>query len=276
MDAVMLDRLPTDISDVVPLDLLLISENCFLCEALGRMLELDADIATVKRVQAADAIALGLTTKADAVLLCTATEDPGAVRRLRRVAPRVPLIACGLMETEDRVIAWAEAGVSGYIARQTALSEFVGTLRRILAGEQLSSPRIVAALLSRFAHGPHPGAATAPSLPLCRLTRRERQIAELVAAERGDKDIARLLNISVATTKFHVHNLLRKLGVQRRSDVVDAMPNAEPGVHVRAGAGHDRHSRGNNITGRSELPAPRMPVGGYDVDVRQQHPLAAK
>lgn len=276
MDAVMLDRLPTGISDVTPLDLLLIAENCFLCEALARMLEADPEISAVKQVRAAEAIALGLTTKADAVLLCTATEDPAAVRRLRRVAPRVPLIACGLMETEDQVIAWAEAGLSGYIARQTALSEFIATLRRILAGEQLSSPRIVAALLHRFAHAAQPGAATGKALSLRQLTRRERQIAELVAAERGDKDIARLLNISVATTKFHVHNLLRKLGVQRRSDVGDALPNTEPSVHARGSAGQVRHGSGNNITGPSELPVPRIPVGGFDVDARLPQRLAAK
>lgn len=225
MDIVVLDRLPADAPASVPLDLLLVSERCFLCEALGRVLETDPAIASARRAGAAEAIALGLMAHTDAVLLCTATEDPAVVRRLRRVAPRVPLVACGLLETEDAVIAWAEAGVSGYIARQTALAEFVETLRGVLGGEQASSPRIVAALLNRFAAGPRPAPAVSQ---LHQLTRRERQIAELVAAERADKDIARLLNISLATTKFHVHNLLRKLGVERRSEVADFLPQTRP------------------------------------------------
>jgi DNA-binding NarL/FixJ family response regulator len=51
------------------------------------------------------------------------------------------------------------------------------------------------------------------------LTARETQVVELLAAGLSNKDIARRLNIGVATTKSHVHNLLGKLGVQRRAQV---------------------------------------------------------
>jgi DNA-binding NarL/FixJ family response regulator len=52
------------------------------------------------------------------------------------------------------------------------------------------------------------------------LTRREREAAELIATGLSDKEIARRLNISLATAKLHVHNLLGKLNVQRRGQVV--------------------------------------------------------
>ena len=48
------------------------------------------------------------------------------------------------------------------------------------------------------------------------LTRREKQVAQLLIAGESNKEIGRALNISVPTVKSHVHNLLRKLGVQRR------------------------------------------------------------
>src|SRR2546430_14848143 len=63
------------------------------------------------------------------------------------------------------------------------------------------------------------------------LTRRERQTAELIKSGLSDKEIARRLNISLATTKSHVHNLLGKLSLRRRSEVAD---------HLR---GHWHHSR---------------------------------
>jgi DNA-binding NarL/FixJ family response regulator len=53
------------------------------------------------------------------------------------------------------------------------------------------------------------------------LTRRERQAAELIRSGLSDKEIARQLNISLATTKSHVHNLLGKLHVHRRSQVAE-------------------------------------------------------
>src|SRR5260370_30233294 len=53
------------------------------------------------------------------------------------------------------------------------------------------------------------------------LTRRERQTAELIKSGLSDKEIARRLNISVATTKSHVHNLLGKLNARRRTEIAD-------------------------------------------------------
>jgi len=53
------------------------------------------------------------------------------------------------------------------------------------------------------------------------LTRRERQTAELIKSGLSDKEIARRLNISLGTTKSHVHNLLVKLNARRRTEVAD-------------------------------------------------------
>ena len=205
------------------LRLLLVSEECFLCEALADILERDACVTSVRYADVADAISQSLAAEVDAILLCVPMLDNiDAVKRLRRIAPSIPVIACALKETEANVIAWVEAGATGYIPSTTRLSEFVGALRQILAGEQLSSPRIVAGLLNRFAAAGLTEINSAGPAP--QLTRRERQIAELIAAGRTDKEIARGLNISLATAKFHVHNLLRKLHVPHRNHVVHAIP----------------------------------------------------
>ncbi|HVC55335.1 MAG TPA: response regulator transcription factor [Stellaceae bacterium] len=237
------DQSETRSRDVSLLRLLLVPEEGFLCEALAATIQRDESVAVVQRVNAAETIALSLAVHADAVLVLAPMEDASVVRRLSRVAPGVPIIACALAETEDNVIAWAKAGVTGYIPSATSLSRFVGNLRQILDGEQPSSPRIVAGLLNRFAAAVPLGAV--PTRPQHQLTRRERQIAELIAAERSDKEIARLLNISVATTKFHVHNLLRKVNVQHRNQVVDALPWR--GEHHRLG------TAGTPAVGRAAL-----------------------
>jgi DNA-binding NarL/FixJ family response regulator len=140
--------------------------------------------------------------------------------RLRREAPNAAIIACALRETNDDVIAWAEAGVSGYIPNTVRLDQFVASLKRILAGEQTCSGQVAAGLLRRVAAAANPGNASAAAR---RLTRREHQVAELIAARLGDKEIARQLNISLATTKSHVHNLLGKLNVRQRGDVALAL-----------------------------------------------------
>ena len=72
-----------------------------------------------------------------------------------------------------------------------------------------------------------PGTARNPLSPAPALTRREREAAELIATGLSDKEIARRLNISLATAKLHVHNLLGKLNVQRRGQVVARLHERE-------------------------------------------------
>jgi DNA-binding NarL/FixJ family response regulator len=83
--------------------------------------------------------------------------------------------------------------------------------------------RVAAGLLRRLAvtvsRGKSPNAAS----PAPALTARERQTAELIGTGLSDKEIARRLNISLVTTKSHVHNLLGKLNAQRRGQVVSRL-----------------------------------------------------
>jgi two-component system, NarL family, nitrate/nitrite response regulator NarL len=208
-------------ADATKLRLLFVSDEFFVREALASMLERDASIGLVRCADPAEVTALNMTAQMDAVLVHTVLRDgPTVARRLRDVAPNAAIIACALRETNDDVIAWAEAGVSGYIPNTVRLDQFVDVVRGILAGEQLCSGRVAAELLRRIASTSVSGGGT----PAARwLTRRERQVAELIAARLGDKEIARHLNISLATTKSHVHNLLGKLNVRQRGDVVVAL-----------------------------------------------------
>jgi DNA-binding NarL/FixJ family response regulator len=211
------------VPEPAPLHLLFVSDMVFVREALETILERDPAIADVRCADPAEAMALSLTAQADAVLVHTALgEGPMVVRRLREVAPTTPIIACALRETAQDVIAWAEAGVTGYLPNTVRLEEIVQAVRDILAGQQFCSSRVAAGLLRRIAAAASQGAAETPAAVRA-LTRRERQIAELIAAGLADKEIARRLNISLATTKSHVHNLLGKLSVEHRGHVAEVL-----------------------------------------------------
>jgi DNA-binding NarL/FixJ family response regulator len=71
--------------------------------------------------------------------------------------------------------------------------------------------------LRRLHNPPSHGSQAGEAPPASTLTVRELQIIDLISAGLSNKDIARRLNIGVATTKSHVHNLLGKLNLQRRS-----------------------------------------------------------
>jgi DNA-binding NarL/FixJ family response regulator len=164
-----------------------------------------------------------LTTAADAapqiILVDVALPDGlAAVPRLHDLTPQPQIVALALGETETAVIAWAEAGVCGYVPRSTALSELVSLLQGIVRGEQTCSRKIAGGLLRWIARTPR-AATQAPAATPRLLTSREEQVARLISAGLSDKEIARRLNIGLATTKSHVHNLLGKLMLTRRTQV---------------------------------------------------------
>jgi two-component system, NarL family, nitrate/nitrite response regulator NarL len=91
-------------------------------------------------------------------------------------------------------------------------------------GEQSCSTQVAAGLLRWIAIGrhsrlPQPDIVSPPSL-----TVREEEIAALIGAGFSNKEIARRLSIGLATTKTHVHNLLGKLGLERRTQVARHFP----------------------------------------------------
>jgi two-component system, NarL family, nitrate/nitrite response regulator NarL len=194
-------------------------------ESLVEILERDPQVASVTQCASlAEATVLAAGSHADILLFDARTPDgPALVRRALDIAPDMRIIACSVRETEDEIIAWAEAGVIGYIPRTAALADFLRLIVDIHNGEQTSSGRVVTGLLRRIATAARRRSHRDGGLPLPALTRRERQAAELITGGLSDKEIARQLNISLATTKSHVHNLLGKLNVQRRSQVADCL-----------------------------------------------------
>jgi len=150
----------------------------------------------------------------------------GTAARLCAAVPGVRLVALGIKETEEDVLAWAEAGVVGYVPNTASGDDLVALVGQISRGEQTCPSHIAGCLMRRIATsaqgGGHAGTVVA-SLPASQpsvLTCREQEIFRLVGAGLSNKDIARRLSISLGTTKSHVHNLLAKLSLQRRADVM--------------------------------------------------------
>ena len=195
----------------------------FLGEGLAEALERDPFVAVVGLcTDLSEAVALTPVMQPDVILLdARIPEAAVAVRRALDIAPGMRIVASGVRETEDDILAWAEAGVIGYIPGTAALGDFTRLVKDIHAGEQDCSSRVAAGLLRQVGLIARRG--TSPRIPLLAptLTKREWQVAELIRSGLSDKEIARRLNISLATTKSHVHNLLGKLSVRRRNQVAD-------------------------------------------------------
>jgi two-component system nitrate/nitrite response regulator NarL len=160
-------------------------------------------------------LAIGMT-EPDVVLVDTASVPSLAgVRALAAAAPRAKIVAVGIPEDEGAVLALAEAGVAGYVTVEQPLAELVAAVEAAANDELQCSPRVAAALakqVASLAAGPRRNGDQ-------RLTRREREIAVLIAEGLLNKEIASRLSIERSTVKNHVHNILAKLGASRRDEV---------------------------------------------------------
>jgi DNA-binding NarL/FixJ family response regulator len=146
-------------------------------------------------------------------------------------SPRIPLVAVGITESDSEVLACAEMGIAGYVTRESSIAELAAALHGAADGELFCSPRTAGILIRRVAElaadRHHNGSVAS-------LTQREREVATLMSEALSNKEIASRLCIEVATVKNHVHNVLDKLNVHRRSEAVRLL--------ARGANGFARHS----------------------------------
>jgi DNA-binding NarL/FixJ family response regulator len=155
-------------------------------------------------------------TAPDVALVEMGLPDLDAIRQaLAGRTPTIPLVAMGIADSDTDVLECAERGFAGFVTRDGSIDELVSTIRGAAKGELTCSPRTAASLMRRLGTL---AAELRPTQAGVRLTRREREIAALMREDLSNKEIAMRLHIEVATVKNHVHNVLDKLQVRRRSD----------------------------------------------------------
>jgi two-component system, NarL family, nitrate/nitrite response regulator NarL len=135
---------------------------------------------------------------------------------LGREMSSVKIVALGVEETGDTILACARAGVSGFVTPEGSAADVAAAVHSAVRGELLCSPRIAGALLSQLsALSVRPATVHDDEM----LTPREREIIVLIRQGHSNKEIARATGIQNATVKNHVHSILSKLRLRRRGEV---------------------------------------------------------
>ena len=152
-------------------------------------------------------------------LVSTSTKDAAALlTTIVAHSPDAKVIAMGVAENdESTIVAFAEAGVTGYHLRSESFSDLLTMIRNIRHGATECSPRVGAILLRRLSML---AAERQPEPEELVLTAREIQILRMLEKGLSNRDIADQLCIALHTVKNHVHSLLGKLGVGSRAQAV--------------------------------------------------------
>ncbi len=200
------------------LRVLLIIEVPFYREGLKRLLSQDGGITVIGGVCGHEAVAAVIRENPALVLLDI---SPPAARhwldRLRELETPPPVVALAVEESRESIVGWIEAGIAGYVTKNSTSSELIQALHTAARGEWCCSQRVMSMVMQRLATlaSKPRGARVAPQA----LTTRERQILELVGQGLSNKRIAISLCISHATAKNHVHHILSKLQLRNRTEV---------------------------------------------------------
>lgn len=140
--------------------------------------------------------------------------------RIQTIAPESKTIMLGVPDEDEAVLACIELGrASGYVLHDASFDDLVRTIKAVLAGETLCSPRVAnlafsrVSVLSRLTNTPYENQAK-------HLTQREQKIIGFIERGLSNKEIAVQLSIEVSTVKNHVHNILDKLQTRNRHAAV--------------------------------------------------------
>lgn len=138
----------------------------------------------------------------------------GLARQLSKASPGIGIVAFGINEVDD-ALSCAEAGVRAFVGQDGSIEVICEAAMQAARGLSACPPDLTARLLDRLAAIAREAELRASE----RLTSREAEVARLVASGMSNKQIARELAISPATVKNHVHAILSKFDLPRRSAI---------------------------------------------------------
>ena len=169
---------------------------------------------------AVDAIALAAEVKPDVVLMDIGM--PGvssfeATRQIRKNRPETRVLFLTMYDDEDYLVECMESGAAGYVLKDSPALQLLNAIREVHRGGSYLSPRMLSQLVDDF----RSRVKSTQQLPrFATLTQREKEVLKLLAEGNSVKDIACTLNLSVKTIEAHKFNLMRKLDIHNKAQLV--------------------------------------------------------
>jgi two-component system, NarL family, response regulator NreC len=140
-----------------------------------------------------------------------------ATRQIRRNRPETKILFLTMYDDEDYLVEGMEVGGSAYVLKDSPAPQLVAAIRDIQRGGSYLSPRMLSQLVDDFRSRIK---STNRTPRFATLTPREREVLKLLAEGNSTKEIASELNLSVKTVEAHKFNLMRKLDIHNKAQLV--------------------------------------------------------
>ena len=211
--------------------ILLIEDNRLLRDGLTIMLKKQKDMDVVATIGNGENILSILKKyKPEVLLLDLGLRDRSSLNLVKTVnknSPDAKIIVMDLIPMQTDVFEFVQAGVSGFIMKDANVLDFLKTIRSVAKGLQVLPSNLTESLFSQIVNHAVNGSKPSALLEAVRMTKRERQVIELISEGHSNKEIAQKLHLSTYTVKSHVHNILEKLALNSRVQIAKYAHDSE-------------------------------------------------
>jgi len=204
---------------------LLTDDHTLFRQGIRTLLEAEPDIEVVgEAADAAQAVALARQVRPDVVLMDIGMNGMSsfeATRQIRKERPETRVVFLSMYDDDEYLAECMEVGGDGYLLKESPADQLLTAVREVYRGGSYLSARLLTRLVADFrTHGRealHEG--------LCRtrignLTKREHEILKMLAEGKSVKEIASGFELSVKTVEAHKFNLMRKLDIHNKAQLV--------------------------------------------------------
>ena len=198
---------------------LVVDDHALLRQGLRRLLQDEEDVDVVGEAGDA-AAALERVTELQPDIVLMDIGMPGfspfdAARVIQANFPATRVVFLTMHEDQDYVMQGLQAGAAGYVLKDTPAAKLANVLREVRAGGKYVSPEVLGGLLAQVNGKPQKFSARKTAL-----TPREREVMKLLAEGHTVRKIAGMLEVSMKTIEAHKFNLMRKLDIHNKAELV--------------------------------------------------------
>ena len=200
---------------------LLTDDHTLFRQGVRTLLSCEEDIEVVgEAADAAQAVALARQVRPDVVLMdigMAGMSSFEATRQIRKQRCETKVVFLSMYDDEDYLAESVEIGASGFILKESPADQLVTAIREVHRGGNYLSPRLLSRLVDGFREQ---GRSPVRQTRLGTLTKREREVTKLLAEGKSVKEVAANFDLSVKTIEAHKFNLMRKLNIHNKAQLV--------------------------------------------------------
>ncbi|MBN1367265.1 MAG: response regulator transcription factor [Dehalococcoidales bacterium] len=194
---------------------LLVDDHTVVRSGLGAVLAISDDLKLIGEASdGEEAVRFCERTQPDVILmdlLMPKMDGVAATIAIKERWPKIQIIVLTSFKEKEYVEGALKAGAISYLLKNVSAEELVNAIRKAASGQSSLSPEAAQVLIQKMNEPAQPGQD---------MTDREREILALMVEGLSNNNIAERLFVSQSTVKFHVSNVLSKLGVTSRTEAV--------------------------------------------------------